>query len=122
LRYIYAMITIEKTVDISADRRLHLDLTLPKTVPSGKTSVVLVFPSVEAPVPAEQETRSAYAPEIFPAIEELKAEARQKTTERFAEMEKTGVDPLQKYCGILKDVFPEDGLEYQRWMRDEWPD
>jgi hypothetical protein len=61
-------------------------------------------------------------PDPFPAIEELMAEARRKADERFAEMERTGVDPLQKYCGILKDVFPEDGLEYQRMMRDEWPD
>jgi hypothetical protein len=37
-------------------------------------------------------------------------------------MEKTGVDPLARFAGCLKDVFPEDGLEYQRKMRDEWPD
>jgi hypothetical protein len=104
------MVTLEKTVEISKDKRLHLDLTLPETVPSGKTSVVLVFP--------EQETPSSYASEPFPTIEELKAEA----SARFAEMEKTGVDPLAQFAGRLKDVFPEDGLEYQRKMRDEWPD
>jgi hypothetical protein len=116
------MITIEKIVEISADRRLHLDLTLPKTVPSGKTSVVLMFPAAETSAPSEQETPPPYTMEPFPTIEELKAEARQKTAERFAEMEKTGIDPLARFAGCLKDVFPEDGLEYQRRMREEWPD
>jgi hypothetical protein len=69
-----------------------------------------------------RETPPPYLWEPFPAIEELMAEAERKAAERVAEMERTGVDPLQKYCGILKDVFPEDGLEYQRMMRDEWPD
>jgi hypothetical protein len=55
-------------------------------------------------------------------IEQLKADARRKTEERLAEWEKTGVDPLQKFCGALKDIFHEGGLEYQRRMRDEWPD
>jgi hypothetical protein len=65
-----------------------------------------------------QEPPLPYTPESFPTIEELKAEA----AARFAEMERTGVDPLAKFAGCLKDVFPEDGLEYQRMMRDEWPD
>ncbi|MDR1095986.1 MAG: hypothetical protein LBL31_06325 [Spirochaetaceae bacterium] len=112
------MITIEKTVDISEDGRLHLDLTLPKTVPSGKTNVVLVFPAAETSEFEVRETPPPYIGEHFPTIEELKAEA----TVRFAEMERTGVDPLAPFAGCLKDVFPEDGLEYQRRMRDEWPD
>jgi hypothetical protein len=116
------MTTIEKTVDISADRRLQLDLTLPKTVPSGKTNIVLVFSSTETFGFDVRESPPPYMTEPFPAIGELMVEAERKAVERFAEMEKTGVDPLQKYCGILKDVFPEDGLEYQRRMRDEWPD
>jgi hypothetical protein len=112
------MITIERTVDISPDRRLHLDLTLPETVPSGKTSVVLVFPAAETSKSGVQEPPLPYTPEPFPTLEELKAEA----AARFAEMERTGIDPLAKFAGRFKDVFPEDGLEYQRMMRDEWPD
>jgi hypothetical protein len=69
-----------------------------------------------------REVSPPYMTEPFPAMRDLMAEAIRKAEERFAEMERTGVDPLQKYCGILKDVFPEDGLEYQRRMRDEWPD
>jgi hypothetical protein len=60
----------------------------------------------------------SYTPEPSPSIEELMAEAAAK----HAEMLRTGVDPLQKYCGCLKDAFPEDGLVYQRRLRDEWPD
>jgi hypothetical protein len=108
------MTIIEKTVDISTDRHLHLDLILPKTAPSGKTSVVLVF--------SDQETPPPYTPEPFPTIEELKVQASRKTAERMAAMEKTGVDPLARFAGRLKDVFSEDGLEYQRRMRNEWPD
>jgi hypothetical protein len=65
-----------------------------------------------------RETPPPYMWDPFPTIEKLMAEA----TARFAEMERTGVDPLAQYAGCLKDVFPEDGLEYQRKMRDEWPD
>jgi hypothetical protein len=65
---------------------------------------------------------ASYLAEPFPTIEELKAEAGRKAAERFAEMERTGVDPLARFAGSLKDVFPEDGLVYQRMLRDEWPD
>jgi hypothetical protein len=103
------MITITQTVDIPADRRLHLDL--PQSVPGGRADMVLVLS------PAEKAPR-VYTPEPFPSIEELKAEAAAK----HAEMLKTGVDPLARFAGCLKDVFTEDGVEYQRRMRDEWPD
>jgi hypothetical protein len=63
-----------------------------------------------------------YVPELFPSIEELKAEAKRKAAERRAEMERTGIDPLARFAGCLKDVFTEDGVEYQRRIRDEWPD
>jgi hypothetical protein len=105
------MITIQQTVDITADRRLHLDMALPETVPSGRTNVVLVFPAgKEPPLP--------YTPKPFPSIEELKAEADAK----YAEMLRTGVDPLAKFAGCLKGVYPEDAVKYQRELRDEWPD
>jgi hypothetical protein len=78
--------------------------------------------AAETSEPGGQETLSPYTPDPFPALEELKAGARRKTAERFAEMERTGVDPLARFAGRLKNVFPEDGMEYQRRMRDEWPD
>jgi hypothetical protein len=107
--YTCHMITIARTVDIPADRHLHLDL--PQSVPSGRADIVLVLAAAE-------ETPRAVTAEPFPSIEELKEEAAAK----HAEMLKTGIDPLARFAGCLKDVFTEDGLEYQRRMRDEWPD
>jgi hypothetical protein len=107
--YICYMITIKQTVDIPADRRLYL--ALPQSVPSGRADIVLVLST------AKEASRVAMA-EPFPSIEELKEEASAK----YAEMLKTGVDPLARFAGCLKDVFTEDGVEYQRRLRDEWPD
>jgi hypothetical protein len=98
------MMTIEQTVEIPADHRLTIEV--PPEVPA-KTGR-----------PAEPKLSERFAG----AFEKLKAEASQKAAERFAEMEKTGVDPLARFAGCLKDVFIEDGVEYQRRMRDEWPD
>ncbi|MDR3276670.1 MAG: hypothetical protein LBT11_05615, partial [Treponema sp.] len=39
---------IQQTIDIPADRRIHLDLTLPETVPSGKSDLCMVFVPVQA--------------------------------------------------------------------------
>jgi hypothetical protein len=117
------MITIEQTVDIPADRHLRLDMALPKSVPGGRTHVVLTFsPAEAAESPAPETHAGVYTPEPFPSIEELKAEAKQKAAERYAEMQRTGLDPLARFAGCLKYVVPEDGLEYQQKMRDEWPD
>jgi hypothetical protein len=80
--------------------------------------MVLVLSAAAPAGQAAEETRRAVTAKPFPAIEELKAEAAAK----HAEMLRTGVDPLARFAGRLKDVFPEDGLEYQRRIRDEWPD
>jgi hypothetical protein len=119
------MITIQQTVDIPASHRLTLDV--PQEVPEGRASVVLVFSEAkEKPGnPAEnrrQEIIDAHIFAPFPTLEELKAEAERKTAEQQAYFEATGKDPLQKYCGALKDVFDEDGVVIQRRMRNEWPD
>jgi hypothetical protein len=114
------MITIQKTVDIPADRRLIVDL--PEAVPSGRVNVCLVFdPSAETAAPVADGARARLLSHEFPTIEEIKAEAARKGAEREAAIKATGVDPLQKYCGCLKDVFDEDGVVIQREMRDEAP-
>ena len=61
-----------------------------------------------------------YKPKPFPTIEELKAEAHAKYLKRI----ETGVDSWDKFRGCLRNstVFEEGGVEYQRRMRDEWPD
>jgi hypothetical protein len=38
--------TIEQTVEISADRRLHLDMDIPKNLPLGKTTIHIQFGEV----------------------------------------------------------------------------
>ncbi|MDR0388780.1 MAG: hypothetical protein LBH73_01775 [Spirochaetaceae bacterium] len=113
------MITIEQTVDISAGRRLHLDLELPDTIPVGRTSVVLVFPTSERLAADNKETYHQKT-SLVPTIEGLKAEAAAK----YAKIRETGVDPWQQSREALqgKKTFGEDGVEYQRRMRDEWPD
>ena len=113
------MITIEQTITIPADRRLHLDVALPQSVPGGRTSIVLVIPTAENAERAAEEASPVYVLKPDPTIEELMADARQKTEARLA---CPSGDPLQKYCGCLKDAFPEDGVVYQRRLRDEWPD
>ncbi|MDR2489807.1 MAG: hypothetical protein LBD20_00210 [Spirochaetaceae bacterium] len=39
------MITIQQTVDISANRQIHLDIKAPDTVPSSRTRVLLSLPA-----------------------------------------------------------------------------
>ena len=124
------MITIQRTVDIPADRRLLLEL--PQAVPSGRVNVCLVFDTSEVqaesaaqnPPDAASRLLSQKFPNFpdFPSIEELKAEGLRKAEERESIIKTTGIDPLQKFCGCLGEVFDEDGVAIQRSMRDEWPD
>jgi hypothetical protein len=76
-----------------------------------------VFP---APAAENKEVPHSYRTAPAPAIEELKAEAAAKC----AKMRETGIDPWQQFRESLhgKTIFGEDGVEYQRRMRDEWPD
>ncbi|MDR1148114.1 MAG: hypothetical protein LBK66_05730 [Spirochaetaceae bacterium] len=85
-------------------------------------SMIYIEKTVETSGLEVRETPCRYVPEPFPTLEELMAEAGRKAAERRAEMERTGIDPLARFAGCLKDVFTEDGVEYQRKMRDEWPD
>ena len=100
-------------------------MKLPKTIPNGRVKVVLTLdtPAGTAPaepVPASEDAVSRLLNHQFPTIKELKAEVARKAAEREAYIKATGKDPLQKFCGCLKDVFDEDGVAYQRAIRDEW--
>ncbi|GBU27196.1 hypothetical protein R84B8_00722 [Treponema sp. R8-4-B8] len=43
--------TITQTVEIPADRKLHLDFEVPREVPTGRTSIILQFPNKEEEQP-----------------------------------------------------------------------
>jgi hypothetical protein len=102
-------ITPKETIPVNVPYEAIVTFTRPKAQPQPKESI-LDF----ADIFVDREDVAI--------IEELRAEGRRKAVERLTEMDRTGVDPLQKHCGALKDVFPEGGLEYQRRIRDEWPD
>lgn len=121
------MITIQQTVDIPANHRLTLEV--PREVPEGRTSVVLVFSEAkEKPDnPVESRVREpvdAHIFDPFPTLEELKAAAARKTAEQQAYFEATGKDPLVELRDSMKGMpfAGIDGVEYQRKMRDEWPE
>jgi hypothetical protein len=121
--------TIEQTIDIPESRKVHFDVVLPRTMPSGNTKVTITFPSPDPQLPEKSGEESAYAadddvlaayyaslPKTGPTIAELKEEAARKHAERF----KDGCDALQKYCGCLAHIYTEDGTAYQRQWRAEW--
>jgi hypothetical protein len=124
------MVTIERTVDIPPNR--HLSLHLPKTVPSGRVNIVLVVsrdepsakisPEVSAD-PGEDALRRVLS-QKFPTLEELEAESARKAAEQQAYYDATGRDMLEDILASFKTTPFEgiDGVEYQRSMRDEWPD
>ncbi|WP_461246145.1 hypothetical protein [Treponema sp. R6D11] len=45
--------TITQTVEIPADRKLHLDFEVPREVPTGRTSIILQFPDKKKAQPSK---------------------------------------------------------------------
>jgi hypothetical protein len=85
--------TIEQTVEIPANHRLHLDLNLPETaIASGKARVIVHFPT--------QEDHAA-------------------KTGCSAEWERT-LAVLKRTCGAWKDNPWENYMEDLHAMRNEW--
>jgi hypothetical protein len=84
--------TIEQTVEIPANRRLHLDLNLPETA-GGKARVIVHF--------SAQENRAA------------------ETTGHSAEWERT-LATLKRAQGAWKDNPWENYMEDLNAMRNEW--
>ena len=96
MRYIYLM-TVTQTVDIPVSRRLVIDV--PREVPAGRA--VLSFAPVSA-VPVSARTV---------------AEALYLAAERAADPNRK---PISRLFGRCKGVFGDDGVAYQRAVRDEW--
>ena len=99
------MITIQQTVTIPADRRIHLDIKAPDTIPSGVTRVLLSFPAGKAaPAVPPQEP-------WIPIISWL----RKRREERFRRA-------VMRVAGCLANspAFEGDPVQVIRKMRDEW--
>jgi len=45
--------TITQTVEIPANRRVHFDFEVPREVPEGRTSVILLFPDKKEAQPSK---------------------------------------------------------------------
>jgi hypothetical protein len=103
-RKMYYMITIQRTVNIPADRRLTVDI--PLEVPTGTTSVVLSFPQ-EGTSEAESPAREPWIP--------LVSWLQKRREERFRRA-------VMRVAGCLANspAFEGDAVEVIRKMRDEW--
>ena len=110
------MITLQKTVDIPADRRIRLDIKAPDAIPNGRTEVLLSFPAVETAESAAllgrdaPPAKAAQEPWI-PLISWL----RKRREERFRRA-------VMRVAGCLANssVFEGDPVQVIRKMRDEW--
>jgi hypothetical protein len=105
--------TIRQTIDIPANRKVHIDLMAPEIVPCGKTDVILEFPQ-EPEVRLRQSCRNR---------EELIAASDRRLA---AEKTDPSLRSLKRWHGILKNSKTwgrQVDVEAEiRKMRDEWPD
>jgi hypothetical protein len=126
--------TIEQTIDIPADHRLHLDMLLPESVPEGRVKIKLsIKPFLKRikgcndrtdgipmgngmiyyPAPPGY-TPGPPDPELAPYIKEAE--------ERAAWERATGENPFKGLKGCMKDspcFAGRDGVEIQREMRGD---
>jgi hypothetical protein len=105
--------TIEQTVEIPANRRLHLDIALPEDFPLGAARVAIID------FPAERElesfkSKTAETPDFLRplTIAEILRQAEAKASDPNRK-------PISSFYGSMKGFFG-DGLEYQRAIRAEW--
>jgi hypothetical protein len=112
------MITMQQTVDVPADRRIHLDVTLPRDAPKGQTTVVLTF--VQQGDEAAEWPAGTFT-KTLPTIEEVKREAAEKAAARRASGKKP-FEALRASTHRQQFFGGRDGMDIQREMRDEWPD
>ncbi|MDR2864230.1 MAG: hypothetical protein LBV68_01300 [Spirochaetaceae bacterium] len=105
---------MQKTIEIKADRLLHLDLPLPDTFESGVASVELTITPI-----AKTVKRPKY--EMFPPQAHSVAEALTQGAEKVAARRADPSHiPFGGAIGSVKNAFGGDGVAYQRKIRDEW--
>jgi len=76
--------TITQTVEIPADRRVHLDFEVPSEVPTGRTSIILQFP-----IPTPKKEKNKTVAEVHASLERVRAILRDApvlSNESFEEM------------------------------------
>jgi hypothetical protein len=118
--------TIEQTVEIPADRRLHLDFDLPMTASVGTAKVILEFPTAEtADVEAEAAELAAAEAEAakYTAAGEgipipLRGKISHARMRRNERLLKPGDDPLFALSGVGAGLdTDEEKLEWK--LRDK---
>ena len=115
------MLTMQKTVEIPRDRHIHLDwdLTVPGDMPCTSVELMLVVaPASETPAPKKRKPALPASFTKVRTIEECIKEAEAKTAKRIAE----GRNPFKELQEGGQLFGGIDGVEFQRMVRNEWPD
>jgi hypothetical protein len=121
--------TIEQTIEIPADRRVHLDLPLPETTPTGRAEVQITITMVPASKKEEPKlgmfTTEQLKTLIGANVPDLpnsngvleRREALQALAWQYGKPRKE--HSLFKYAGCLKEsgIFDGDSMDIQREMR-----
>jgi hypothetical protein len=88
--------TLQQTVTIPADRRLHLDWTLPEMASVGQATVILEFPTMPTvPVVTEEEMNR-------------RGKIVQERLERNRRLLKPGESSLRAWRGVFEGLVPEE--------------
>jgi hypothetical protein len=112
----YAVImTIQQTIEIPSDCRVHIDLLVPREIPLGVAEVAITFNGAAMPKTAAVD---AYLEHTGNELEEFEKEAVAKTAKRLTERRR----PFEGLRGSLQNsgVFAGDPVEIIRKIRDEW--
>jgi hypothetical protein len=122
--------TMRKTIDKPTGRRINITLDIPGEIPLG---LPLVLTYAFAPAPNTDHTE---APDKFDAaahslgyqdhLDYLETNTPATIEEAIAQARAKLADPehknfFRRYYGAVQGVYG-DGMEYQRRLRDEWPD
>ena len=77
---------IEQTIEIPADRRLHLDFEVPVEIPTGKARIVLSF------ISEKEQVRLVAGKWVNPLLGLAKTKGAKLTLDRFMEMQQEEIE------------------------------
>jgi hypothetical protein len=118
------MMTLEKTVDVTGDRKVHFDITLPEAVPQEAVQIIIRFAPAAAPEEElEVEPLSGADLELEPELQAILLSAAKKTAWRKAHPEEDRAW-WESFRGCLSPgaFGGMKGVDYVRKIRDEWGD